>query len=373
MPSISDFAIRGLMALVLALVGSIAIAAGASAEPFKLKGEPKVAFIYAASVKDGGWNEAIDNARRAAEQELGLTIAVAESIPEEATALKNAIDLFVKRGFNIIVTTSYGYSDGVLEAAKANPDVAFLSASGTTNSANLESFYTRTYQGWYLAGMAAGAVTKTKKLGMLGGFPVGVVNWDVNAFILGARAVDPANEVIVIYTNSWWDPVKEGQVAEAMLDQGADVIANNLSSAGPFTAAEKRGASSVGFQLDMSAHAPKGHLTSVVFHWEKHLVPTIKKIIAGEWTPSEYGAFPGMTEGTIGLTALSAAVPAEAKAKIDEAQAKMVAGKFSPFDGPLVKQDGSEAVPAGQTIGDDVIWNMNYFVKGAIGTMPAAQ
>ena len=362
------FLLAGTAALALASFSPAALA-----EPFKLKGEPKVAFIYAASVKDGGWNEAIDGARRKVEAELGLKIAVAESIPEEATALKNAIDLFIKRGFNIIVTTSYGYSDGVLEAAKANPDVAFLSASGTTNAANLESFYTRTYQGWYLAGMAAGAVTKTKKLGMLGGFPVGVVNWDINAFILGARAIDPANEVIVIYTNSWWDPVKEGQVAEAMLDQNADVIANNLSSAGPFTAAEKRGAASVGFQLDMSTLAPKGHITSVVFHWEKHLMPTIRKIIDGSWTPSEYGAFPGIAEGTNGITPLGAAIPDDVKAKIGAVQAKMIAGTFSPYDGPVMKQDGTEAVAAGQTIGDDVIWNMDYFVKGAIGTMPAAQ
>ena len=64
---------------------------------------------------------------------------------------------------------------------------------------------------------------------MVAGFPVGVVNWDVNAFILGARSVDPSIETVVVYTNSWWDPVKEGQVAEAILDQNADVIATNLS------------------------------------------------------------------------------------------------------------------------------------------------
>lgn len=357
----------------LVLATALTLAGSAWAETFKLQGEPKIAFIYAASAKDGGWNEALDLGRQAVEKELGVTIAVAESIPEEATALKNAIDLFVKRGFNIIVVTSYGYSDGVLEAAKANPNVAFLSASGTTNAANLESFYARTYQGWYLAGMAAGAASKTKKLGMLGGFPVGVVNWDINAFILGARAIEPADEVMVIYTNSWWDPVKEGQVAEAMLDQNADVIANNLSSSAPFTAAEKRGVRSVGFQLDMSQHAPKGHLTSVVFHWEKHLVPTIKKIIDGTWEPSPYGAFPGIAEGVVDITPLGDAVPADVEAKIEDAKAQMAAGKFSPFDGPLLKQDGSEAVAAGSTIGDDAIWNMNFFVQGAIGTMPAAQ
>ena len=91
------------------------------AAAFKLEGAPKIAFIYGATAKDGGWNEALDSARAAVEQELGLTVAVTENVPEEATALKNAIDLYVKRGFNIIVGTTYGYSDGILEAAKSIP------------------------------------------------------------------------------------------------------------------------------------------------------------------------------------------------------------------------------------------------------------
>jgi basic membrane protein A len=343
------------------------------AAAFKLEGEPKIAFIYGATAKDGGWNEALDSARAAVEQQLGLTVAVTENVPEEATALKNAIDLYVKRGFNIIVGTTYGYSDGILEAAKQYPDVAFVNASGTTNAANLEGFYARTYQGWYLAGMAAAGVSKTGKLGILGGFPVGVVNWDVNAFTLGARAINPEVQVTVVYTNSWWDPVKEGQVTEALLDQGADVIANNLSSSAPFIAAEARGIPSIGFQLDMRQHAPQGNLTSVMFRWDEYLVPTIKAIVDGTWQPSEYGAFPGMTEGVVELAAFSDKVPPEVVARMDDAKAAMVAGTFSPFQGPIRKQDGSEAVAAGATLDDGALWSMAYLVEGTIGTMPAAQ
>ena len=180
---------RRIVLASLALATSAVLAGPAFA--FKLEGEPKIAFIYGATAKDGGWNEALDAARAQIEQQLGLTVAVTENVPEEATALKNAIDLYVKRGFNIIVGTTYGYSDGILEAAKQYPDVAFVNASGTTNAPNLEGFYARTYQGWYLAGMAAAGASKSGKLGILGGFPVGVVNWDVNAFTLGARAINP--------------------------------------------------------------------------------------------------------------------------------------------------------------------------------------
>ncbi len=354
---------------LLASTALLALAPAQAAEAFKLAGKPKIAFIYAATVKDGGWNESIDNGRQQVASELSYPIAVAESIPEESTALKNAIDLYVQRGFNIIVTTSFGYSDGVLEAARKYPQVAFLAASGTTNAANLESFYPRTYQAWYLAGIAAASVSPNKTLGMLGGFPVAPVNWDINGFALGAQSVDPTIKTIALYTNSWWDPAKESQAAKSILEQNADVIANNLSSAGPFTAAEKAGKASVGFQLDMSKMAPKGHLTSVVFHWDKYLVPTIRKIVDGSWEPNQYGAFPGLAEGVVDITPLSDKVPAEARAKIEAVRAQIIAGSFSPFSGPLFKQNGEEAVAAGAALDDAAIWNMDYLVKGTVGSV----
>lgn len=350
----------------------LAGATGAEAEAFKLKGPPKIAFIYGAAIKDGGWNEAMDAARQKVEEALGMKIATSESIAEEATAFRAAVDLYVKRGYNIIVGTSYGYSDPILEAAKAYPDVAFLNASGTTNAANLESFYARTYEAWYLAGMAAGAASKNGKLGILAGFPVSVVNWDINAFTRGAQAMKPDAQSIAIFTNSWWDPVKEGQTAEAMLDQGADMIATNLSAASALNAAEKKGAYAIGYQIDMTAYAPKGILTSVVFRWENYLTPTLEKIIAGTWEPEPYGAFVGIKTKTVDLLPFTANVPAEAQAKIAETRAAIEASTFSPFAGPVLKQDGSETVPAGSAMDDEKLWTLDYFVKGVIGTMPAA-
>ncbi len=356
---------RSLLASALALAVSLPIPATA----VEIDGPPKIAFIYAATARDGGWNEALDNARMAVEQELGVDIAVVESIPEEATALNNAIDLFVGRGFNVIVATGYGYSEGVLEAAAKYPDVAFMNASGATNADNLEGFYVRSYEAWYLAGMAAAGVSDTGTIGILGGYPVGVVNWDVNAFALGAQAVNPEIETIVVYTNSWWDPVKEGEVAKAMLDQGADVIGNNLSSAAPFIAAEEAGAKSIGFQLDMSQHAPTGHVTSVKFNWDQYLVPTIAAIADGTWEPNEWGAFPSMSDGVVSLVPLADSVPAEVKAMIEEKAAAITSGEFSPFDGPIMAQDGTVKVAAGERLDDGGLWGMDFLVEGTTGTL----
>lgn len=356
--------------ILVICVGALLGAFAAPAEAFELKGEPRVAFIYAASAQDGGWNEAFENSRLRLEEELGLEIAHTESVPEEATAIRSAIDLYVDRGYNIIVGTGYGYSDGILDAANAYPDVAFLNGAGITNAANLESFYVRTYQGWYLAGMIAGGMTEGGKLGMLAGFPIGLVNWDINAFIRGARAVNSDVEVIAAFTNSWWDPVKEGQIAEAMLAEGADVIATDLSAASALNAAEVQGKHSVGFQLDMSKHAPNGHLVSVVFRWEKFLAPTIGRIADGSWEPSEWGAFAGMELGVVDLAGIHADVPQDLLDQVEETRKAMAAGTFSPFDGPVHKQDGSVAVAAGESISDEALWGMDYFVEGAIGVMP---
>lgn len=358
---------RLLAVLSFALVAIAAM----GAQAFELKGEPKIAFIYAASVQDGGWNEAFDEARVKLEKSLGAPIAFSESIPEEATAIRDAVDLYVERGFNIIVGTGYGYSDGILQAANDHPDVAFLNAAGITNNGtNLESFYARTYEGWYLAGVIAGSMTDSGKLGMLAGFPIGLVNWDINAFIRGVRASSPDAEVIGAFTNSWWDPVKEGQLAEAMVQEGADVIATDLSAASALNAAEETDNYSVGFQLDMSKHAPKGHLVSVVFTWEQFLEPTIRGIIDGTWEPSEWGAFPGMDFGVVDLDGIHADVPQSVLDRIAETRATMADGSFSPFDGPVIRQDGSTAIPEGERISDEALWAMNYFVEGAIGTMP---
>ena len=351
----------------LFLAGFAATEAGA----FTLDGPPKVAFIYASTAIDGGWNESIETGRKAVEDELGIPVAVTENIPEEATKLRAAIDLYVKRGFNIIVGTTYGYSAPMAEAAKAYPNVAFLSASGADNAPNMESFYARTYQAWYLAGIAAGQATKNKKIGILAGFPVGVVNWDINSFALGAQSVDPSIETVAVFTNSWWDPVKEGQVAQAILDQKADVLATNLSATSALDAAEKAGTPTIGFQLDMSHAAPKTIQTSVVFHWDKYLVPTIKEIIDGTWEPEEWGSFEGLASGVVGLAPFGPTVTDETKEKIEVARQAIIDGKLDPFQGPLSKQDGTVVVEAGSKVDDEALWNMNYFVKGITGTMPS--
>ena len=226
----------------VAVVAMSVVAVSASEAAFKLEGEPKVAMLQLATVNDGGWSEALEYARVKTEEALGIEIAYTENVPEDNSEILRTIDLYVNRGHNIIIGTSWGYGDAFLEAAAKYPNVAFVNCAGeTNNSINLESFYARSYQGWYLAGIVAGHLTQSKKVGSIGGYPLGVVNWDLNAFLRGAQSVDPEIEMVGVFVNTWYDPVKETQAAEALLEQGVDVLGSNMSTPGPHLAFQEQG------------------------------------------------------------------------------------------------------------------------------------
>ena len=149
------------------------------------------------------------------------------------------------------------------------------------------------------------------------------------------------------------------------------MIATDLSAASALNAAEEQERYSVGFQLDMSRHAPNGHVASVIFRWDRFLGDTIKRIVAGTWEPSEWGAFVGMEMGVVELAGLHKEIPQSVIDRMNTAKDAMITGTLSPFDGPVYRQDGSVAVPEGERLSDEALWEMNYLVKGAIGTLPS--
>ena len=110
--------------------------------------------------------------------------------------------------------------------------------------------------------------------------------------------------------------------------------------------------------------------TSVIFKWEAYLIPTIQAIAAGTWVPEEWGWWQGIDKRAIDVDPIADWVPAAAVADVNAARQAMIDGTLDPFQGPLYKQDGSLAVPEGEVVSDDGLWGMNFFVQGAIGTMP---
>jgi basic membrane protein A len=350
---------------LLAAYAALAAPAAAAADGFTLEGPPKIAILYFGPRNDGGWTQAFDESRLKIEKELGQKIQFVEGVPEDASAIKPAAEKFIQRGANIIIGTAFGYSDTFKELAAKYPKVAFLNGSGTTNGANLQGFYGRSYESHYLCGMAAGAASKTGKLGFVAANPFGVVNWTVNAFALGAQKMNPNATVNVIYTGAWNDPIKERAAAMALIDQGAEVIGQHVDTPTPQVVAQERGKLGTGHHRDLSQFAPKATICSSVWVWDKYLGAELKRVIAGNWKPAPYGAFISMKDGGTDVACCGPAVPKDKADMIKAERAAMMKGKQI-YAGPLADREGKERVAAGAVLSDADLWKMDWYVKGVV-------
>ncbi|MGB3387668.1 MAG: BMP family ABC transporter substrate-binding protein [Pseudaminobacter sp.] len=350
---------------VLALATALsAVPAVLQAEPFKLDGDPSPALIIFSQKNDGGWSQSLDEARAKIETELGLSIPVVENVPENAAAIRPAVELFIERGANIIIGSAFGYSDTFLELSKKYPNVALINPAGTTNGPNLQSIYGRTYESQYLCGMAAGTLSKSGKLGFVAANPFGLVNWTVNAYAMGAQKVNPDATVTVVFTGAWNDPVKERAAAEALIEQGIDVIGQHVDSPTPQIVAQEKGVYGTGHHRDLSEFSSATQCSSV-WVWDRYLAPTIKQIAAGTWEPNPNGAFLSIKEGGTDIACCGDAVSETAKAEIMQERQAIIDGKQI-FAGPLSDREGKERVKEGEVLSDADLWGMDWFVKGVV-------
>jgi basic membrane protein A and related proteins len=351
---------------ILILASVLMTLAAPTAGAFTLEGPPKIAWIYLNAKNDGGWQQAVDEARLKIEKELNTTIPYVENVPDDAAKIKPAGERYIQRGYNIILGSSFGYSDAFKELAAQHPKIAFIDLSGTQHGPNLGSVYGRSYESQYLCGMVAGAMSKSGRLGFVTAHPLGIVNWTINAYALGAQAMNPKAEVRAIYTGAWDNPVKERAAATALIDQGAEVLGQQIDTPTTQIVAQERGVYGTGHNRDLSEFAPKATLCSSIWVWDRFLVPELKKIIAGDWTPDPYGAFPGIAGGGTDIACCNSGVPKDVVDKVKATREEIIKGTKQVFGGPLADRDGKERVPAGKVLDDGGLWKMDWFVKGVI-------
>ena len=221
------------------------------------------------------------------------------------------------------------------------------------------------YEARYVTGIVAGKETKSNVIGYVAAFPIPEVIRGINAFTLGAQSVNPDVQVKVLWTNTWYNPATEKQAAITLIDAGADIIAQHQNTPGPQQAVEERGKYGIGYNVDMSANAPKASLTSAIWNWGPYYEETIKQVNNGTWKSGAYWG--SMKDKVVDIAPYGPAVSDETKKLADAAKADIIAGKQKVFTGPLYDQSGAEKVPAGTTLTDKELLSMDWFVKGVDG------
>ncbi len=343
-----------------------ASAAAAAAAPLK------IAFAYVGPVGDAGWTYAHNQGRLAVEKEFGdkVVTSFVEKVPEGPEAERVIRDL-VAQGNTLIFGTTFGYMEPMLKVAADNPAVKFEHGTGYKTAANMRTYDSRTYEGAYMAGVIAGSMTKSNTLGVVGSIPIPEVIRNINSFTLGAQSVNPKIKTKVVWVNAWFDPPKESEGAQSLLNQGADVLFQNTDSAAVLQTAEKAGKYAFGWDSDMSAFGPKAHLGSAIINWGPYYIKATKEALDGSWQTG--GAWWGVKEGAIDLVAVSDAVPAEVKAKVETIKAGLKDGSFAIWKGPIVGQDGKEVLAKDVVADDKFLGGVNFYVKGVEGSIPSSK
>ena len=368
---------KKILALVLALVMVFGLVAcggetgnngGANNEGTNNEGTSanfKVGAIYINSKSDtAGYTFAHHTGITTAMKELGMDVdsqlVIVDNVPEDDQAVKDAIDTLVGEGANLIFGISFGYLYAMEAKAAEYPDVAFSHGTGfLANDTNFNNYFGRIYQARYLAGIAAGL--KSLELGNNNVGYVAAHTTDyaetasgINGFALGVQSVNPNAKIYVKNLNNWADEVNEKAYAEELIKSfGCGVVSQHCDSAQPQKAAESLGAFGCGYNSDMTADAPKAHLTAAIWNWNVYYATAIKAAMAGDASKfvenmggnAYYG---GLAEGFVDVSPLTENCAAGTKEAIEAVKAMMVNGEWDVFTGVklsiTVNADGTVTV-----------------------------
>ena len=337
------------------------------------KPEPlKIAFAYVGPVGDGGWSYAHDNGRKALEKEFGdkIETSFVESVPESADAERVLRDM-AGQGNKLIFGTTFGYMESMLKVAADNPGIKVEHATGYKTAENMRTYDSRTYEGAYMAGVIAGAMTKSNTLGVVGSVPIPEVIRNINSFTLGAQSVNPKIKTKVVWVNEWFSPPKETEAATSLINGGADVLFQNTDSPAVLKTAQEKGKRAFGWDSDMTAYGPKAHLASAVINWGPYYIKATKDALEGNWKGGE-SSWWGVKEGAIDIVSIADDVPAETKAKVEEVKKGLADGSFVIWKGPIAGQDGKPVLEKDAVADDKFLGGINFYVKGVEGKIPGA-
>lgn len=307
----------GAGALGLALAGGSAFAQG-KAKPIK------VASIYTVPVEQQ-WVSRIHKALNAAKDRGDVTYKWSENVANND--YERIMRQYAEEGNDLIIGEIFGVERAARRVAANYPKVAFLMGSSFGPAKpNLAVFDNWNHEPSYLTGMVAGKATKSNLIGMVGGYAVPEVNRLMQAFMDGARAVNPNVKFLVSFINSWYDPPKAKEASFAMIDRGADVM--YAERFGVSDAAKERNVKVIGNVIDTAAQYPGTVLASALWHMEPTIERALKNVMEGRFEPTDYGQFSFMQFGGASLALDEKLVPADVVASVKEKEKEINDGLF---------------------------------------------
>ena len=353
----------------LALSVALALGTGLAALPAAAQDPTKACFIYVGPIGDFGWSYQHDQGRLDVEKAYGDKVETAylESVPEGADA-ERAITRFARSGCDIIFTTSFGYMDATNKVAGRFKDIKFEHATGYKREhPNVSTYNSKFYQGRYIIGQIAAAVSETGEAGYIASFPIPEVVRGINAFLLGARSVDPDFKLRIVWVNSWFDPGREADAAKALIDQGVDILTQHTDSTAPMQVAAERGVKAFGQASDQIKFGPDTQLTAIIDDWGPYYVKRVGAVMDGTW--EQVDIWDGLAEGNVAMAPYTN-MPEDVAAKAKATEEAITSGAFEPFTGPINKQDGTPWLAAGETASLGDLLGMDFYIEGVEGSLP---
>jgi basic membrane protein A len=290
----------------------------------------RAAWVYVSEVGDLGWSWAHDQGRKAVEEQFDwLETDFVESVPGDEGG--RVIRELANEGFDIVFGTTFEYMDPMANVAEDFPDTLFEHCSGFVTRENMGRYFGRMYQARYMAGVAAGRLTETNTLGYVAAFPIPEVIRGINAFTLGAASVNEDVSTKVRWTNTWFDPPTEQEAAEALIDEGVDVMAQHQDSPAAVRAASEADIWATGYDAPMGEFAGDNYITSPVWHWDVFYEPTVQSVRDGTWESDAY--WEGLNSDIVGLSEWGPEVPGDVKDEVADVRESIANGDIDVWAG----------------------------------------
>jgi basic membrane protein A len=356
-----------------ALQGSAAFAVATSLSAGRaFAKETVIGFVYVGSRDDYGYNQAHAQGAAALKKLTDIKVVEEEKVPETDAVEKTMESMIKLDGATLIFPTSFGYyNPHMIKLASKYPKLRFEHCGGLWSDKdpkNAGSYFGYIDEAQHVSGIVAGHMSKSGKLGFVAAKPIPQVLRNINAFALGARLANPQATLQVIFTGDWSMPVKEAEATNSLIDQGVDVVTCHVD--GPKTVVEnasRRGAMVCGYHVNQATLAPKSYLTGAEWNWEVLYPRFVKMFTSGETIPNFYRG--GLKEELVKVSPYGSMVSEAARKQADDIKAKLVAGGYAIFKGPLLDNKGKTVIAAGVSRGqtDPELEKMDYLVEGVIG------